>query len=285
MAVIVISARALSRTGFQARPGSITEYGVQQKLPVLRVLRQAFDYLGDHGGRLISDAPQLILVLVGGGLLSMHLHTIATLEQSSLLELAGWLVGMTTPVFVAVAWHRRILLDEAPRQGLVAGKPERMYFVVLVVGTLAFVITTLLSLVITRLVLPFPGLHWAGFGLAAVVGALPCYFLGHFTLALPQAALTGKVDLRQIAALTRGNKLRLGVLAIVPVPLFFLLDLVGIFLPQVPRVTGLAYYLYSTLVLFISMLVSVALMSVTYRTLAMQPVPPEDELQPHEAGD
>ena len=82
-----------------------------------------------------------------------------------------------------------------------AGKPERMYFVVLVVGTLAFVITTLLSLVITRLVLPFPGLHWAGFGLAAVVGALPCYFLGHFTLALPQAALTGKVNLRQICLL------------------------------------------------------------------------------------
>ncbi|MFY2639914.1 hypothetical protein ACOTDF_00085 [Achromobacter insuavis] len=262
------------------------EYGVRQKLRVLRVLRQAFDYLGDHGGRLISDAPQLILLLAGGEFLAMHLRAMAGLEQSSLLELAGWLVGMTTPVFLAVAWHRRILLDEAPRRGLAAGKPERMYFVLLAAGSVVLAVTTLLSVVIIRLALPFPGLYWLGYGLAALVGViLPCYFLCHFSLALPQAALTGKVDLREIAALARGNKLRLIVLAILPVPLFFMLEVVGFFLPQLPRAPGLAHYLCSTLVLFISLLVSVALMSVTYRTLAFPPAPAEGGPQPLEAGD
>lgn len=287
MAVIVISARALSRAGFRARPGSITEYGVQQKLPVLRVLRQAFDYLGDHGGRLISDAPQLILVLVGGALLAMHLQTMAVFERSWLLDLASWLVGMVTPVFAAVAWHRRILLDEAPGRGVMVGKPERMYFIVLAVGAVAMFVMVLLCSVILQLAAPFPSLYWPALGLVVVVGiVLPCYFLGHFILALPQAALTGRVDMRAIAALTRGNKWRLLVVTVLaPLPILMLLEAVRVFLLQLPRAPGLAFYLYNAVAVFISLLVSVPVMSISYRTLALQPVPAEGKPLPVAAGD
>lgn len=37
---------------------------MRQKLPMLRVIRQTLDYLGDHAGRLIGASPLLIMVLL-----------------------------------------------------------------------------------------------------------------------------------------------------------------------------------------------------------------------------
>jgi hypothetical protein len=77
---------------------------MRQKLPILRVIRQTLDYLGDHGGRLISASPLLILILLAGIVLGTHLNHMAYVEQSKLLELTGWLVSTAAPVLAAVAW-------------------------------------------------------------------------------------------------------------------------------------------------------------------------------------
>ncbi|MEN5064476.1 hypothetical protein [Achromobacter aegrifaciens] len=94
-------------------------------------------------------------------------------------------------------------------------------------------------------------------------------FLGYFFLALPHAALTGRMDMSRIAGLVKGNRLRLFAVAMLPVPLLLLLEAVRIFLLQVPRAPGISFYLYTAISTFAFTLVSVTSMSVSYRTLAL----------------
>ncbi|MGS1010536.1 hypothetical protein [Achromobacter anxifer] len=251
---------------------------MRQKLPILRVIRQTLDYLGDHGGRLIGASPLLIMILLAGVVLGMHLDYMAYVEQSKLLELTGWLVSTAAPVLAAVAWHRCILLGETPSARIVAGKPERMYFIVLFVSAVLVFVTALLAYVVILFAQGPDGPHWLGVALVLLLVLAPCFFLGYFFLALPHAALTGKMDMRRIAALVRGNRLRLLVVAALPVPLLLLLEAARVFLLQVPRAPGIAYYLYSAIATFAATLISVTSMSVSYRTLALKPM--EEGVEP-----
>ena len=244
---------------------------MRKKLPILRVIRQTLDYLGDHGGPLIGASPLFILILLGGVVLGMYLNDMAYVEQSKLLELAGWMVSTAAPVLAAVAWHRCILLNETPAPRPVAGKPERMYFIVLLVSAaLAFVVALLAYIVMLFSKGP-AGPHWLGMVLVLLLILSPCIFLGYFFLALPHAALTGRLDLSRIAGLVKGNRLRLLAVAMLPVPLLLLLEAVRIFLLQMPRAPGVAFYLYTAISTFAFTLVSVTSMSVSYRTLALTP--------------
>ncbi|WP_313387891.1 hypothetical protein [Achromobacter aegrifaciens] len=244
---------------------------MRKKLPILRIIRQTLDYLGDHGGPLIGASPLLILILLGGVVLGMHLNHMAYVEQSKLLELAGWVVSTAAPVLAAVAWHRCILLGETPAPRLVAGKPERMYFIVLLVSAalaLAFAVA-LLGYIVMLFSEGSAGPHWLGMVLVLLLILSPCFFLGYFFLALPHAALTGRMDMSRIAGLVKGNRLRLFAVAMLPVPLLLLLEAVRIFLLQVPRAPGISFYLYTAISTFAFTLVSVTSMSVSYRTLAL----------------
>lgn len=251
---------------------------MRQKLPILRVIRQTLDYLGDHGGRLIGASPLLILILLAGIALGMHLDYMAYVEQSKLLELTSWLVSTAAPVLAAVAWHRCILLGETPSARIVAGKPERMYFIVLFVSAALMFVTALLAYVVILFAQGPDGPHWLGVLLVLLLVLAPCFCLGYFFLALPHAALTGKMDMRRIAAVVRGNRLRLLVVAALPVPLLLLLEAARVFLLQVPRAPGIAYYLYSAIATFAATLISVTSMSICYRTLALKPM--EEGVEP-----
>ncbi|WP_447920680.1 hypothetical protein [Achromobacter aegrifaciens] len=244
---------------------------MQQKLPILRVIRQTLDYLGDHGGRLIGASPLLILIMLAGIVLGMHLDYMAYVEQSRLLELTGWLVSTAAPVLAAVAWHRCILLGETRPARIVAGKPERMYFIVLFVSAALIFVTALLGYIVMLFAQGPDGPHWLGVVLVIPLVLAPCYFFGNFFLALPHAALTGKMDISRIAALVRGNRLRLLAVATLPIPLLLLLEAARIFLLQVPRAPGIAYYLYTAIATFAATLISVTSMSVSYRNLALTP--------------
>lgn len=244
---------------------------MQQKLPLFRVIRQIFDTLGDHGGQMLAQAPQLVAILLAGSCLAMYMGQLAVIQHSILLEVASWLVLVAAPVLAAVAWHRRILLDEAPRAGLVAGKPERMYFLLGVAGSLVlFVLATLRLFVFVWTTGP-EGTNALGILLTSVLWLAPLYFTGHLFLALPEAALTGKVNLRRIHALTRGNKLRFVVLALLPIPILLLLELVRVFLLQMPRMPSPGFYVYNAVSMLVGSLVTVTSMSVCYRVLVLQP--------------
>lgn len=247
------------------------ERRVQQKLPLWRVIRETFAYLGDHGGRLLATAPQLVAILIAGTTLGKYLDQMAVAQQSMLLQLAGWLVNTAAPVLAAVAWHRHILLNEHARSGIATGKPERMYFVVAAAGSAALFALSLVSFVVARLTAGPEGLPAYAMALQFALGLLPAYFVGHFFLALPHAALTGRLEIRRIAALTRGNKLRFVGVALVPVPILLLLELVRVFLLQMPRTPSAGYYVYGTVVVFVTALISVTSMSVCYRTLVFSP--------------
>lgn len=245
---------------------------MQKKLPVWRVVRETYNYLGDHGGKMLAAAPQLAAILFVGTCVSLHLSYLAQVQHSLLLESAGWLVGMVGPVLSAVAWHRYILLNETPRGGLTVGRPERMYFMVAAgSGALMFTVS-LISAVTLALAKGPDGVHILILLPVAVLQWVPLYFLGHVFLALPQAALTGKVDLRGIHALTRGNKWRFLAVALLPaMPLLVVLELFRAFVLQMPHQASFAYYLYSSTLMLISSLVVVTTMSVTYRTLVLTP--------------
>ncbi|HEY9271854.1 hypothetical protein [Achromobacter sp.] len=245
---------------------------MRQKLPILRVIRQTLDYLGDRGGPLIGASPLLILIMLAGIALGMHLNYMAYVEQSKLLELTGWLVSTAAPVLAAVAWHRCILLGETPPARILAGKPERMYFIVLFVSAALMFVMALLAYVVMLFAQGPDGPHWLGVVLVLPLVLAPCFLLGYFFLALPHAALTGTVDIPRIAALVRGNRLRLLAVAALPIPLLLLLDAARIFVLQVPRAPGIAYYLYTAIATFAATLISVTSMSVSYRTLALTPM-------------
>jgi len=244
---------------------------LQQKLPVRRVIRETFDYLGNNGGRMLSAAPQLAAILFAGTCLGMYLNQMAVTQHSTLLEAAGWLVGTAAPVLAAVAWHRRILLDESPPAGLAAGKPERMYFMVAATSSALLFVLTMAIVVLSALMAGPEGVSPLGMVLLLVLAAVPGYFVGHFFLALPQAALTGTVDVRRIAALTRGNKWRFLAVALLPLPILLLLELVRVFLLQMPRAPSAGFYVYSAVAMLLVTLVSVTTMSVSYRIMALAP--------------
>lgn len=242
---------------------------MQQKLPVRRVIRETFDYLGDHGGRLLSTAPQLVAILLAGTCLGMYLDQMAIAQRSVLLQAAGWLVSTAAPVLAAVAWHRRILLDEPARPGIIAGKPERMYFIVAAISSAAWFAVSLAGVVIGMLMGGPEGVPALGKLLFFMIGLAPFYFVGHVFLALPQAALTGAVDVRRIAALTRGNKWRFLFVAMLPAPIWLLLELVRVFLLQMPRTPSAGYYVYWAVAMLATSLITVTSMSVSYRNLAL----------------
>lgn len=265
-------------------PGQVTERILQQKLPVWRVIRQTFDYLGDHGWRMLATAPQLAAVLFAGSFLGMSLNQIAVAQRSILLEAAGWLTATAAPVLAAVAWHRLILLDEPARAGLTAGKPERAYFIVLATSSALVFALTILSHLIALLTAGFESLHAPAMVLLLIIVLVPAYFFGHFFLALPQAALTGTVNVRQIAALTRGNKLRLLAVAILPIPILLLMELVRIFLLQMARSPSAGFYIYSSVATLVVTLLSVTTMSISYRTLALSPTEDAADMQARETA-
>ena len=256
---------------------------MRQKLPILRVARQTFDYLGDHGGPLIGASPLLILILLAGIALGMHLDYMAYVEHSKLLELTGWVVSTAAPVLAAVAWHRCILLGETPPARVVAGKPERMYFIVLIVGAALMFVTTLLCYIVMLFAQGPDGPHWLGVVLVLLLVLAPCFFMGYIFLALPHAALTGKMEISRIAPLVRGNRLRLLAVAALPVPLLLLLEAARIFVLQMPREPSIGYYLYSAIATFAATLISVTSMSVSYRTLALKPMEEGVQLAPSAA--
>ncbi len=250
--------------------GQTTEQCVQQKLPLLRVIRQTFDTLGDHGGQMLAQAPQLLALMFAGTCLSMYLSHLALVEHSMLLDAAGWLVVVAAPVLAAVGWHRRILLNETPRAGFAAGKPERMYFLLAVATSVGLFVLATLQLFVYVLTTGPEGTSSLGKLLALGLWLVPLYFIGHLFLALPEAALTGKVNLRRIHAMTRGNKLRFVVVGLLPIPILLLLELVRIYLLQMPRTLSPGFYVYNAISMLVGSLITVTSMSVCYRVLVLQ---------------
>lgn len=220
---------------------------------------------------MLAAAPHLAAILFAGTCLGMYLNQMAVAQHSRLLEAIGWLVSTAAPVLAAVAWHRRILLDEPPRAGITTGRPERMYFMVAATSSALLLAVTMVGLVVAALTAGPEGLSALGMVLLLTCALVPVYFVGHFFLALPQAALTGNVDLRRIAALTRGNKWRFLAVAMLPLPILLLLELVRVFLLQMPRTPSAGFYVYSAVAMLLVTLVSVTTMSVSYRILALSP--------------
>ncbi|WP_313696880.1 hypothetical protein [Achromobacter sp.] len=257
---------------------------MQQKLPVWRVIRETFDYLGDHGGRTLAMAPQLVAILIVGVCLGVYLDQMAVARQSMLLQLAGWLVTTACPVMLAVAWHRRILLNEYARGGIATGKPERMYFIVAVILSASFFVLSIARVVIAVLMSGPEGVSPLGIALQLFLVLLPAYFVGHFFLALPQAALTGRVDVRRITALTRGNKWRFLAVSLLPVPILLLMEAVRGYLLRMPLEPGLGSYLYGALMMLVTTIISVTTMSVCYRILALPASDDAPEAQARETA-
>lgn len=79
------------------------------------------------------------------------------------------------------------------------------------------------------------------------------------------------MDVRRNAALTRGNQWRFLAVAMLPLPLLLLLELVRVFLLQMPRMPRAGLYHYSSVAMLLATLVSVTTMSVSYRILALSP--------------
>lgn len=220
---------------------------------------------------MLATAPQLAAILFAGTCLGMYLDQLAIEQQSMLLQATGWLVSTAAPVLAAVTWHRRILLDEPARPGIATGRPERMYFVVAAASSALLFVLTLASVVIASLTAGPEGVPALGKVLLLILALVPAYFVGHVFLALPHAALTGTLDMRRMSALTRGNKWRFLAVAILPVPILLLLELVRVFLLEMPRTPSAGFYTYSAVAMLLTTLVSVTTMSVSYRILALLP--------------
>jgi hypothetical protein len=152
-------------------------------------------------------------------------------------------------VDIAVAWHRRLILQERSRTNgsNIARRTFWQYLALLAILTAIAAIAPLAILATAKLEQSFPTLEIIAIGLAFGLAFIACAVAMRFSLVLPACAVGNRdLSFKQSWRMTRGNTWRLlwGMLAcaILPdIPLQLVLDWIGVSESKIPlemKITG-----------------------------------------------
>lgn len=225
--------------------------------------RGAWNHLGEMV-RLIWFPGLLYLVL---SVVSVFIDV----EENRALAVAVNLASLFLWPVIAVAWHRFILLGDAPpgRFHIAFGRREARYLIVSVFLTLLFIPGLILSATPSFMPANMTASLLSFFGVLLLLVAI--YFVVRLFLLLPAVAVGDPVNPRLVLERTRGNFWRLIlVFAAVVLPMMFVAILVGTLIEGsfVMRLVAVAIL---SLVLIFFALVNIAILSIAYRELIGPP--------------
>ncbi|ABS65095.1 hypothetical protein Plav_3496 [Parvibaculum lavamentivorans DS-1] len=237
------------------------------KLDVVATVREAYKGAWQHFGemlRLIWLPGLLYLVL------SVASAFVDRGEQLFVAVLIDFISLFLWPI-IAVAWHRFILLGDAPagRFNLSFGRREARFllfsiFLVLLFmpGGILMVIAVSMPQTMTTSLLSF-------FGLLFLFVSL--YFFVRLSLLLPAVSVDDPVNPRLVLERTRGNFWRLAaVLVLAVLPVLVVAGLLGGLVTQGPA-AAIAALIAIALVSIFFAVVNVAVLSIAYRELVGPP--------------
>jgi hypothetical protein len=192
-------------------------------------------------------------------------------EQNRALAVVINLATLFLWPIIAVAWHRFILMGDAPpgKFHFSFGRREARYLIVSVFLTLLFAPGVILSATPAFLPANMTASLLSFFGVLLLMVAI--YFMVRLTLLLPAVSVGDPVNPRLVLERTRGNFWRLvAVFAAIALPMFLILFLVGSLVGG-NLVMNVAAVAVLSLVLILFAIVNIAVLSIAYRELIGPP--------------
>ncbi|MAU61319.1 hypothetical protein [Parvibaculum sp.] len=192
-------------------------------------------------------------------------------EQNRALAVVINLATLFLWPIIAVAWHRFILMGDAPpgKFHFSFGRREARYLIVSVFLTLLFAPGVILSATPAFLPANMTASLLSFFGVLLLMVAI--YFMVRLTLLLPAVSVGDPVNPRLVLERTRGNFWRLvAVFAAIVLPMFVILFLVGSLVGG-NLVMNVAAVAVLSLVLILFAIVNIAVLSIAYRELIGPP--------------
>lgn len=237
------------------------------KLDILATAREAYTGAWNNLGEMLRLIwlPGFLYLLIS--VASAFIDSERQLLLALVLELAGFFLW---PI-IAVAWHRFILIGDAPagRFHFSFGRREARFLLVSIFLFLLFIPGVSLVLAGEAMPQTMTSSLLSFFGLLLMLVAI--YFFVRLSLLLPGVSVGDPFNPRLILERTRGNFWRLaGVFLLVVLPIVVLAMLFGLlfeggFAFQVAAVIALA------LIMIFFAVVNVAVLSVAYRELVGPP--------------
>ncbi len=180
--------------------------------------------------------------------------------------LLTFILAIVAFVWIAVAWHRYILLDEVPAGRLPEFNGQRLFSYAaysLGVGVIGFVLTTVLSLVVGIVAVPLLGM--VGGFITGVVGLAAALIVGYRLAPLLPAAAIGKpLNLGQAWAATNGANVQIIILAIVSAIAAIVIDIPAFVLAPAGSIGGFLALLWTLATGWVKTLVGVSILTTLY---------------------
>lgn len=237
------------------------------KLDVLSTIREAYGGAWNHFGEMV----RLIWL---PGLLYLVFSTASSfvnVEEQFFAALVLELASLFLWPVIAVAWHRFILLGDAPAGAFrfSFGRREALFLLVSVFLFLMLVPGSALAMAASQQAQTLTGSLLSFFGLLLLLTSI--YFFVRLSLLLPAVSIGDPVDPRLILERTRGNFWRLvAVFISVVLPVVLLAALIGTLLTASPILQVAAVAMFALVSVFFAV-VNVAVLSVAYRELLGPP--------------
>lgn len=233
------------------------------KLDVLATVREAY------GGAWTNLGEMLRLIWVPGVLyLAISVAgAFIDIERQVFLALVLELAGLFLWPIIAVAWHRFILIGDAPAGSfhISFGRREARFLVISIFLFLLFVPGVTFVLAGESMTQTMTSSLLSFFGLLLMLVAI--YFFVRLSLLLPAVSVNDPFNPRLILERTRGNFWRLtAVLVLVALPIVILGFLFGVLAAAGPILKVAAIASFALVMVFFAV-VNVAVLSVAYREL------------------
>lgn len=237
------------------------------QLDVAATIREAYSGAWNHLNEMVR-----LIWLPGSLYLALSIAGVfVDVEEQRALAVALNLASLFLWPIIAVAWHRFILMGDAPpgRFHFAFGRREARYLVVSVFLTLLFVPGFVLGATPAFMPANMTASLLSFFGALLVMVAI--YFMVRLSLLLPAVSVGDPVNPRLILERTRGNFWRLVlVLASVVLPMMLVAVVVGTLLEGGPVMRIVAVGILSLVLIFFAV-VNIAVLSVAYRELIGPP--------------
>jgi hypothetical protein len=168
-------------------------------------------------------------------------------------------------VWLAVAWHRYILLDETPAGQLPAFDQSRILAYAgnsILLALILLVVAVVISMLLSPLI--FLGPLVVGIVLPIVVIAVALVIDYRLGLVLPARALAKPLTLREAWEATRGASSTILVLAIVSALAAVVIDIPAFILGTIPGIGGILALLWTLVTGWLKVMVGVSILTTLY---------------------
>jgi hypothetical protein len=215
---------------------------------------------------LIYAIPSLLLGLLFPPPTTVDGASAAAALSAAPAGLLTLVLAIVAFVWIAVAWHRYVLLDEVPAGQFPEFNSSRLLSYAgysLLVGVIAFVIMFLVTAIVGIITVPLLGI--VGGIITGVVGVALALIIGYrLGPILPASAVGKPLTLGQAWAATNGANTAIIILGIISAVAAFVIDIPAMILMLAGPIGGFLALLWTLATGWIKMLVGVSILTTLY---------------------